>query len=101
MADEFFLIGQTGPFGGRATGDDEGFGFDPLAVNFEAVMIFSRLEFFERAELEACAEFFGLRLHAHDEVGAIDAFGEAREIFHRGGGGELAAGLQSLQDKRG
>ena len=55
------------------------------------------LEFFERSELEPRAEFFGLCLHAHDEVRAIDALGEAGEIFHCGGGGELSTGLFALQ----
>lgn len=57
------------------------------------------VEFLECAELETGAEFFGLRLHPHDEVGSVDAFGEAREVFHRGGRGQLATGLQTLEDK--
>ena len=34
-----------------------------------------------------------LFLHVFDEVGAVDAFGEAREILYEGGEGKLAAGF--------
>ena len=57
------------------------------------------IEFLEGAELETGAEFFGLRLHPHDEVGSVNAFGEAREVFYLGGRGQLAAGLYPLQDE--
>ena len=97
VADEFFLVRQIEPPRGSSAGDDERFGFDPLSVDFDPVVFVARLEFLECSELEPRAEFFGLCLHAHDEVGAVDALGEAGEIFHCGGGGELSAGLFALQ----
>ena len=40
----------------------------------------------------ARADVLGLRLHLLHQPGALDHLGEARIVFHVGGGGELAAG---------
>ena len=41
----------------------------------------------------------GLLLHVLDELGALDAFGPAGEIFDERGDGELAAGLVAFKDE--
>ena len=45
------------------------------------------------------AEFLRLLLHAHHQLGAHDAFGEAREVLDFGGGGQLPARLRAGQQR--
>jgi hypothetical protein len=43
---------------------------------------------------------FGLGLHLLHQPGALDDVGEARIVFHVGGDGQLAAGLDALDQHR-
>jgi hypothetical protein len=99
VADEGFFAFNAEVARGGAGGDDDGLGFAPLAIDLETGMGSNVLEIFHVAVLEAGAEFFGLLVHAHDEIGAIDPLGETGEIFHRSGGGKLAAGLAAFQNE--
>ena len=100
MADEGLLALDVEISGGGAAGDDEGLGFDPLAVNFQTVRL-PGLEFLDYAVLKAGSEFFRLLLHSHDEIRAVHAVGEAWKILHRGRRCQLAPGEASLKNKRG
>ena len=46
------------------------------------------------------AEFLRLRVHVHDQLRAVDAFGKAGKILHQRGGGQLAAGLPAFEHER-
>ncbi len=61
----------------------------------------AEIEAYHVAGEELGAEARGLHAHVVDELGPLDAFGKAREIFHQGGDGELAAGLVAVDDQRG
>ena len=100
MADQFLLPVQIKVPGRGAAGDDEGPGFQPRAVHFDAGVGAGMLEFLDHAVLKARPEFFRLLVHPNDEVGSVHTLGEAGEIFHSGGGGELTAGLAAFQNER-
>lgn len=101
MADEFFFAGEAEPFCAGSGGHDQGFGFDPFSVDTEANGFFCVLKRLNGCELEARAEASGLRLDVHDEVGALDAFGEAGKVFDEGGGGELSTWLMAFENEWG
>jgi hypothetical protein len=49
---------------------------------------------------ELRADMFGLRLHLLHEPGPLDDIGKAWIVFHIGGDGQLAAGLQAGDENR-
>ena len=64
----------------RFGGDDDGFGFDFLAVHGEHERLFGKIHGFDDAEAGARAEALGLFLHPSHQFVAVHAFG-AGEIF--------------------
>ena len=101
VADQFFFAGESEPFCAGAGGDDEGLGFDPFSVDAEADIFSGVLKLFDGCELEARAEAGCLRFDVHDEVGALDAFGEAGKVFDEGSGGELSTGFMAFENEWG
>lgn len=101
VSDEFLFSGEAEPFGTGAGGNDQGLGFDPFSVDLEADGVAGVFEGFDGSELEAGAEAGGLGFDVHDEVGSLDAFGEAWEVLDERGGGELSAGFVAFEDEGG
>ena len=102
VADESLLGGEVEPAGACSGRDDEGAGENLLGADgkFDGLTGFGG-EFGggEVGHAELGAEAGGLLLHVFDELGALDAFGPAGEIFDEGGDGELAAGFVAFQDE--
>ncbi len=101
VADKFFFAGEAEPLCARAGGDDKGLRFNPFSVDAEADIFSGVLKLLDGCELEACAEAGGLRFDVHDEVGALDAFGEAWKVFNEGCGRELSTGLMAFENEWG
>ena len=98
VADELRFVGQSQPTRGGPAGDDQRAGVERfLVVELEREVTVLRLEAGQFGIPEPRAEVLGLRLHAQDEFGAVDAFGEAGKIFHQRGGRKLAAGLAAFE----
>ena len=101
VADEFFFAGESEPFRAGSGSHDEGLGFHPFSVDPKADDFSVVLELLSGCELEARAEPGGLGLDIHDEVGALDAFGETGKVFDQRGGGELSTGFMAFEDEGG
>ena len=85
-----------------AGGDNEGFGENFLAINGHGKGPLAEVHRFHFAQsAEAGAEPFGLLLHVHHELEAIDPFDKARIVFHDGGGGKQATGHDTGDDEGG
>ena len=86
---------------GRGTGgDDHGLG---LIGGFAALELLDRtgeVDGVDTVPGELRAEAFGLALHVRDELVAIHAVDEAREVLDLGGRGQLATGLAALEHQR-
>ncbi len=85
------------PASRSTAGDDESLGLNPDTINFDAVDTAVMFVFFYGAVLEAGSEAFGLGMHFHDQLRAVDSFWEAGKILNLCGCGELAARLPPLQ----
>ncbi len=99
VSDEGLFGGQAEPARGGSAGNDESAGVDDLVAAVEDEGVLREVGGVEMAEAEFCAEAGGLLAHVLDELGALDAFRPAGEIFDEGGDGELAAGLVSFKDE--
>jgi hypothetical protein len=99
VADEGLFAGQVQPAGRGSGGDDEGAGVDGLLAKVKLEGALGEIDGGEVRHFELGAEADGLLLHVLDELGALDAFGPAGEVFDERGDGELAAGLVALQDE--
>ena len=100
VADEGLLGGEVEPARGGAGGDDERAGVDGLLADGELEGVLGESTAARWAMRELGAEAGGLLLHVLDELGALDAFGPAGEVFDERGDGELAAGLVAFEDER-
>lgn len=101
MPDEFAFAIESEPLCGCAAGDDERGGLDPFIVNLKTMAAVARLESRGETKLEPRSESLGLLVHVKNEIRALNPLGEAGVVLDKGGGGELAAGLGALQNKRG
>ena len=102
MADEALFIGQSKVPWGCAGGDDHGACFPDGAIigdDFEVASVHF-FDVLDQSVFDACAKAFCLGLHVHHQFGSLDAFGEARKVFHFRRRGELAAGLIACEDER-
>ena len=90
---------EAQPAGGGARSDDDGAGLDPFAFDIEAEGVDGEIGVEDGAVEVLGAEVLGLLLHVLDEVGAIDAFGEAGEVFDECSEGKLAAGFVAADDE--
>lgn len=100
MADEGLLRGKAKPARGGAGGDDERARENELAVHRELERRLADIGGGEMAVRDLGAEAGGLLFHVVDELGALNAFGPAGEVFDQRGDGELAAGLVAFEDER-
>jgi hypothetical protein len=78
--------------GGGAGGDDDHLGGALLRVGLEAERALAEVHRLHRLGVDDGAEAHRLRAEAVGQLGAHDALGEAREVLHVRGGGELATG---------
>ena len=85
-------MGQAEPVGAGARGQDQGLGFDHLALHREAIGPLAEVDRIGVSLNQARAPAHGLGLHPVHQVGAQDPIGEAGEILHIGGCHQLAAG---------
>jgi hypothetical protein len=99
VADEGLFGWQVEPAGACSGGDDECTGVDGLLADGQLKGMFGQIDRVEVGHAELGAKANGLLLHVLDEVGALDAFGPAGEVFYQGGDGELAAGLMAFEDE--
>ena len=84
----------------RTTRDNQRFCFEPLVIRANTNVLAAHFEIGHFRIRKARAEFFRLRVHVHDQLRTVDAFRKAGKVFHHGRGGELAAGMASLEDER-
>ena len=86
---------------GRGTGgDDHRLGFIGGFAALELLDRAGEVDGVDAVPGELRAEAFGLALHVRDELVAIHAVDEAREVLDLGGRGQLAAGLAALEHQR-
>jgi hypothetical protein len=85
----------------RTCRDDQGVcKVDVTAVAFEPERAPRQVRLGHEVGDHAGADVLGLLLHLLHQPGALDRFREARIIFHVGRDGELAAGLEALDQER-
>ena len=84
-----------------AGGDDDGGGFERVAIDNELERPAGEIDAVEVAELDTRAETLGLLLELLHQLEAIDALGKTGEVLDRAGGGEQPAGLRAGEDERG
>ena len=81
----------------RAGGEDHGFRqIDVAAVAGQAERPLRQFELVDEIGDDLGADMRRLLLHLLHQPGALDDVGEAGIVFHVGGDGELAAGLDAL-----
>ena len=98
---EFFFRRRAEPARLRAGGEDDGFGeIDVAAVAGQAERPLREIELGDEIGDDLGADMGGLLLHLLHQPRALDDVGEARIVFHVGGDGELAAGLDALDQHR-
>ena len=83
----------------QRAGDDEGAGLDDVFADGELEGRAGEVDAGEVGHAELGTEAGGLLFHVLDELGTLDAFGPAGEVFDEGGDGELAAGLVAFEDE--
>ena len=86
--------------GRGARGDDHGLGFVGGFAALELLDRAGEVDGVDAVPGELRTETFGLALHVRDELIAIHAVDEAREVLDLGGRGQLAAGLAALEHQR-
>ena len=98
---EVLLRWQVQPLGLGAGADDERIaGIDLAAVAFQPDGLVLQADFGDGVGNHFGADMLGLGLHFLHQPGALDDFGKARVILNIGGDGELAAGLDALNENR-
>ena len=100
VADQLLLAFEAQPARAGAAGDDQGAGLDPLAFDVEAEGTLREIGVDDGAMHELGAEILRLQLHVLDQVGTVDALGEAREVLHQSGQRELSAGFVAGDHER-
>src|SRR5258708_36341253 len=76
-----FLVRYPEPFGGRTTGHNHAFCFQPFTVDLQTMIIRARLEFVDFSVLEASAQFLGFPVHVHNELRTIDALRQPGKVL--------------------
>ena len=71
-----------------------------FAVHRQYEQVFGKIHRFERGEFDPRAKAFGLLLHAHHQLIAVNALGETRKIFDDARGSKQAARLQAGKHER-
>jgi len=98
---EGFLRRQAEPARLRAGGEDHGVGeIDVAGIAGEAERALRQIELDDEIVDDARADMRGLLLHLLHQPRALDHIGEAGIVFDIGGDGQLAAGLDSLNQDR-
>src|SRR5436190_1489044 len=100
MADQLFFVLESEPARGRPARHDQRPRLQPFVVGLDANVVRPAFEIGHFGIGKARAELLRLLVHVDDKLRAVDAGGKAREIFHEGGGGELAAGLPAFENER-
>jgi hypothetical protein len=100
ITDKGLLGGEIEPARTRSGGNDERAGANDLAADGELDRTFGEIDGVEVSHFELGPEADGLLLHVLDELGTLDAFRPAGEVFNQRGDGELAAGLVAFEDER-
>ena len=93
------LLLEAEPLRRSAAGDNHRLGVHWLAVDMETIVTVQRLECAHLCILEFGAEFFGLPMHVHDQLRAVDSLGETGKILHQSGARKLAAWFSTFQDE--
>ena len=101
MTDKLLFPVNAQPASRGSARHDQGLCFNPRSIDLDPVDAVNLFKFLDRAVLEARAKAFGLGVHFHDQLGAVNSLGEAGEILHFCRGGQLTAGLTPFQDERG
>ena len=83
-------MGQAEAVGTGARGQDQGLGFDHLALHREAIGTLAQVDRIGVSLDQARAPAHGLGPHPVHQIGAQDPIGETGEILHIGGGHQLA-----------
>ncbi len=92
---------QAEPFGLGAGGDDQRVGMIfGAAVALQHERAARQVDLGDMVPHHLGADMLGLGLHLLHQPGALDDVAEAGIIFDVGGGGQLAAGLDALDDDR-
>ena len=98
---ELFFRRHAEPARLRAGGEDDRLGeIDVAAVAGQAERPLRQFELGDEIGDDFGADMGGLLLHLLHQPGALDHVGKARIVFHVGGDGELAAGLDALDQDR-
>ena len=101
IALELLLGGQIEPARLCAGRHDQRVGDDHIAgVAFEPERALRQVGFVNVVVDDARADMLGLLLHLFHQPGALDDVGKARIVLDVGGDGELAAGLDALDQDR-
>ena len=101
VALEFLFGRQIEPARLRAGGDDQGIGeIDVAGIAGQPERPLRQLHLVDVVGDDAGADMLGLRLHLLHQPGPLDDVGEARIVLDVGGDGELAAGLDALNQDR-
>ena len=101
VALELLLGGQIEPARLRAGRDDQGVGeIDVAGIAGQPERPLRQLDLADVVGDDPGADMLGLLLHLLHQPGALDDVGEARIILDVGGDGELAAGLDALDQHR-
>src|SRR6185312_10613286 len=107
VAEVFLLTRHTQRTPGRTGGEDDGAGpvgglADPHGAHRAGAGVagVDQLHPGHVVGEELGAEPLGLLAHVVHQLGAEDAVGEAREVFHLGSGHQRATGLHALNDQR-
>ena len=98
---EFLFRGRAEPARLRAGGENDGFGeIDVAAVAGQAERPLPEFKLGDEIGDDLGADMGGLLLHLLHQPRALDHVGKARIVLHVGGDGELAAGLDALDQNR-
>ena len=98
---EFLFRRHAEPARLRAGGENDGFGeIDVAAVAGQPERPLREIELGDEIGDDLGADMGGLLLHLLHQPRALDDVGEARIVLHVGGDGELAAGLDALDQHR-
>jgi hypothetical protein len=93
----FLFARDTQETGRSARGDDDGLGFIGGLATDELLHGTREIDRLDAVPSETGAEALGLALHVHDQLIAIHAMDETREVFDLGGRGQLAARLAAFE----